>query len=227
MEQETGRRETGDLQTHMAMMQVAQTDMMQQLAQLQDNFSEVVRELAETKRKQDVQQQLTRNMLTFLQQRFGDNAFQSQQQHFNVASERPPPIYITSPDHSSPNNMLQTMYHNGFDGQQHTPNNLVHSQRLSTQTGHAMGRPSTPLTVQTQNLNVAVQYDQSQSGSSPLSAGSFGSYQAAINTPLPPSPSPGSMMSDEDALYSPHSPINGNVFATMDRQTPHGQYNVL
>jgi hypothetical protein len=47
--------------------------MMQQLAQLQDNFSEVVRELAETKRKQDVQQQLTRNMLTFLQQRFGDN----------------------------------------------------------------------------------------------------------------------------------------------------------
>ncbi|KAG2185715.1 hypothetical protein INT43_002150 [Umbelopsis isabellina] len=227
MEQETGRRETGDLQTHMAMMQVAQTDMMQQLAQLQDNFSEVVRELAETKRKQDAQQQLTKNMLTFLQQRFGDNAFQSQQ-HFNVDSERPPPIYITSPDTSSTNNMLQTMYHNGFDGQQHTPNNLVHSQRLSTQGGHVMGRPSTPLTVQTQNLNVTGQYDQSQAGSSPLSAGSFGSYQAAINTPLPPSPSPGSMMSDEDALYSPHSPINGNVFATMDnRQASHGQYNVL
>lgn len=74
MEQETGRRETGDLQTHMAMMQVAQTDMMQQLAQLQDNFSEVVRELAETKRKQDVQQQMTKNMLTFLQQRFGDTS---------------------------------------------------------------------------------------------------------------------------------------------------------
>lgn len=74
MEQETGRRETGDLQTHMAMMQVAQTDMMQQLAQLQDNFSEVVKELAETKRKQDVQQQMTKNMLTFLQQRFGDTS---------------------------------------------------------------------------------------------------------------------------------------------------------
>lgn len=71
MENESMRRDTGDLSTHMAMMQVAQSDMLQQLAQLQDNFSEVVRELAETKRKQGLQQQQMKTMINVIQQHSG------------------------------------------------------------------------------------------------------------------------------------------------------------
>lgn len=71
MENESMRRDTGDLSTHMAMMQVAQSDMLQQLAQLQDNFSEVVRELAETKRKQGLQQQQMKSMINVIQQHSG------------------------------------------------------------------------------------------------------------------------------------------------------------
>lgn len=71
MESETLRRETGDLHAHMAMMQVAQSDMMQQIAHLQENFNEVVRELAETKRKQGVQQQMMKNMMEFMSNQQG------------------------------------------------------------------------------------------------------------------------------------------------------------
>ncbi|CAO3667155.1 unnamed protein product [Umbelopsis vinacea] len=256
MEQETGRRETGDLQTHMAMMQVAQTDMMQQLAQLQDNFSEVVKELAETKRKQDVQQQMTKNMLTFLQQRFGDTSFQTPQvfntDQFGMKNEqeRPPPIYITSPDSSSTNTMLQSMFFNGYNSQQQNNNAVQQQQQQQQQNNNAMqqqqqqqqqqqhqqrlmnpslSRPSTPLTVQTQNLNVSMQYEQS-SANSPLSAGSLGAYQAAVNTPLPPSPSPSSMISDDEILYSPHSPMSGNMFGgggIDNRQGSSGGYHIL
>jgi len=236
MEQETGRRETGDLQTHMAMMQVAQTDMMQQLAQLQDNFSEVARELAETKRKQDLQQQMTKNMITFLQQRFGDTSFQSPQPfhtaQFDMKTEhdRPPPIYITSPDAGSANSMLQSMFFNSYEAQQQQQqnNNAVQQQQQQQRLmNNTMSRPNTPLTVQTQNLNVSLQYNQSPANS-PLSAGSLGAYQAAVNTPLPPSPSPNSMISDDEALYSPHSPISGNMFGTVDnRQASPGGYRML
>ena len=72
MESETLRRETGDLHAHMAMMQVAQSDMMQQITHLQENFSEVVRELAETKRKQGVQQQMMKNILDYMHQQGGN-----------------------------------------------------------------------------------------------------------------------------------------------------------
>lgn len=50
----------------MAMMQVSQSEMAQQLARLQDNFTQVVRELADTKNKQHKQQQVLKNMMDFL-----------------------------------------------------------------------------------------------------------------------------------------------------------------
>lgn len=55
----------------MAMMQVSQSEMVQQLARLQDNFSQVVRELADTKSKQHKQQQVLKNMMDFLSARHG------------------------------------------------------------------------------------------------------------------------------------------------------------
>jgi hypothetical protein len=71
LETESTRRDHGDINSHMAMMQVSQSEMVQQLVRLQDNFSQVVRELAETKNKQYKQQQVLKNMMDFLSTRHG------------------------------------------------------------------------------------------------------------------------------------------------------------
>jgi heat shock transcription factor 4 len=66
MESESLRRETGDLQSQIAVMQVAQSDMQQQISHLQENFTEVLRELAETKRQHNFQQQLLNSVIEYL-----------------------------------------------------------------------------------------------------------------------------------------------------------------
>lgn len=68
---DTSRREAGDLHAHVAMMQVAQSDMMQQIGHLFDNFNELVKELAETRRKQESQHQIMKNMAQYIQQQNG------------------------------------------------------------------------------------------------------------------------------------------------------------
>lgn len=64
-------RRENDLNTPMALMQVAQSDMMQQLAQLQENFSELVRELADTRRRQQAQQRMIKQMVDYLSRQQG------------------------------------------------------------------------------------------------------------------------------------------------------------
>jgi hypothetical protein len=70
LETET-RRDGGDINSHMAVMQVSHSEMMQQLAHLQKSFTQVVQELAETKEKQNRQQQYLKTMMDFLSQRHG------------------------------------------------------------------------------------------------------------------------------------------------------------
>lgn len=65
------RRENGDLHAHLAMMQVVQSDMMQQISQLFGNFNQLVKELEETKRKQANQQQLMKSMAQYISQQNG------------------------------------------------------------------------------------------------------------------------------------------------------------
>ena len=65
------RREGGDLPQHMAVLTAQQQEVHQQLNQLQGNFDEVVRELAETRRKQAAQQQLMKNLLDYIQKSSG------------------------------------------------------------------------------------------------------------------------------------------------------------
>ena len=65
------RREGGDLPAHMAVLTAQQQEVHQQLNQLQGNFDEVVRELAETRRKQAAQQQLMKSMLDYIQKQSG------------------------------------------------------------------------------------------------------------------------------------------------------------
>jgi heat shock transcription factor 4 len=57
----------------MAMMQMAQTDLIQQLSHLQENFTQVMRELAETRRRQNVQQQMMKEMMDFISKQYGGN----------------------------------------------------------------------------------------------------------------------------------------------------------
>lgn len=217
MENESMRRDTGDLSTHMAMMQVAQTDMLQQLAQLQENFSEVVRELAETKRKQGLQQQQMKSMLNVLHQHSGGQLDLPPELNFEsyelkADPERPPPIFITSPDSAQTGSMLQNLYFNAI------PSDTPHHPNSPALSHHTPTRPHTPLTVQTQNLarsqhhqgnlNITIpsNYLMNDMQNNNISPNSLSAYHNT-NT-LPPSPSPSSLMSDDDAssLYSPHSP---------------------
>lgn len=66
LETETTKRDQGDINSHMTMMQVSQSEMVQQLARLQSNFNMVVKELAETRNKQQKQQQMLESMMKFL-----------------------------------------------------------------------------------------------------------------------------------------------------------------
>lgn len=72
MESDTVRRET-DLHAHMAMMQVSQSDMLQQINHLYDNFSQIVKELHETKQKQEYHLKLVKNVVQYISQQNGGN----------------------------------------------------------------------------------------------------------------------------------------------------------
>lgn len=123
VETDNTRREasnmTRDLHSHMTMMQVHHTDMMQRINQLFDNFNELVKELAETKRIQAAQEQVMKNMVNYIMQQNGGQLplelsaalqEQEQQQH----STTTPSIFITSPErspmdsNSNNNNMYRT-----------------------------------------------------------------------------------------------------------------------
>lgn len=67
MESDSMRRDGGDLPAHMAVIQASQSELVQHVTQLQENFGEVVRELAETRRKQQAQQQLLKSLLEYMQ----------------------------------------------------------------------------------------------------------------------------------------------------------------
>ncbi|KAI8599044.1 HSF-type DNA-binding-domain-containing protein [Dissophora ornata] len=71
MESDPMRREGGDLPAHMAIIQSSQSELAQLVRQLQENFGEVVRELAETRKKQQAQQQLLKSMLDYIQKSSG------------------------------------------------------------------------------------------------------------------------------------------------------------
>ncbi|KAI8374400.1 HSF-type DNA-binding-domain-containing protein [Radiomyces spectabilis] len=129
MESESNRRDTGDMQAHMAMIQASQNDMLQQMSHLFANFNEVVNELAETKRKQEQQQQTIQNLLDYIMQNNGGQlpGKLNTHQYDMIKQEKPPSIFITSHDHLNQHgNMLQDMF---------------------------MQTSRTPLTVQTQNLH--------------------------------------------------------------------------
>ncbi|KAL1922414.1 uncharacterized protein VTP21DRAFT_9953 [Calcarisporiella thermophila] len=81
------RRDAGDLQGIVSMMQVAQSDMLQQLTVLQDNFNEVVRELGETRRRQALQQQMIKDLTEFVSQHHGSVPPELSFEHYEIKQE--------------------------------------------------------------------------------------------------------------------------------------------
>ncbi|KAJ2763593.1 hypothetical protein IWQ57_005521, partial [Coemansia nantahalensis] len=68
MESETLRREAGDMHTNYVMLQVSHTDLVKRVHHLQESLSEVIRELAETRKKQATQESIIRQLLQALKQ---------------------------------------------------------------------------------------------------------------------------------------------------------------
>lgn len=98
--------------------------------------------------------------------------------------DRPPSIFVTSHDHNNSNDNNST-------------NDTSHLL-------HDVFAPSrSPLSIQTQNL-----LPRSRPDLAPPSAARSHRSLGAFGTHLPPSPSPSSMVSDDESnsLYSPHSP---------------------
>ncbi|KAJ8663406.1 hypothetical protein O0I10_000645 [Lichtheimia ornata] len=196
---DTARRETGDLHAHLAMMQVAQSDMMQQIGHLFENFNELVKELAETRRKQASQQQMMKNMAQYISQQNGGqlpSGFNIDQFIDGSKQERPPSIFITSPETN--NNNTNDVLHDVFGGVSRSP-----------------------LSVQTQNLHHH-HHQHARPDLAPPSSNRFGTH-------LPPSPSPTSLISDDESssLYSPHSPHSPHPpthhSSSLDPPTPQPQ----
>ncbi|KAI9498700.1 HSF-type DNA-binding-domain-containing protein [Zychaea mexicana] len=272
LESDVVRRDNGDISSHLAVMQVAQSDMMQQLAHLQENFSEIVRELADTRRRQMAQQQLIKQMLDYLTHQQGaplqvpsDFNFDGYNNIKPDPEQQPPPIYITSPDTSHHHQQMQNMYlgsgqehspspspppqphtpplppqqqhHHPHQQQQHIQQQHIQQQHIQQQQQHIQhqqqhiqhqqqqhqgipSRPAVPLTVQTQNLQQSTRLHISptsvhtiESAQSSPQQQQLTPHQLAIQTPLPPSPSPTAFLSDDEAasLYSPHSPHTPSV----------------
>ncbi|KAJ3060820.1 hypothetical protein HK102_009349 [Quaeritorhiza haematococci] len=113
LESETLRRETGDIHTTLQLMHLQQADLMQQVAQLQENFTEIVRELAESRRKQAIQQQMMKNMMDFIrqsQQQQQQQPVQQTSQHmlppelsFDYYDQKPHLQDPSTTDHRPPN----------------------------------------------------------------------------------------------------------------------------
>lgn len=135
---------------------------------------------------------------------------------YNVTSaEQPPPIYITSHDTLPKTESLYVPSNQGYNSSPSSPQlSPANSPIMNNHNQNNNCNASRPtLTVQTHNLQQQIpsspsspigNIDLSQPPLSPAS--SINSYNAAINTPLPPSPN--TFFSDDDpALYShPHSP---------------------
>ncbi|ORZ19551.1 HSF-type DNA-binding-domain-containing protein [Absidia repens] len=65
----TRREHNGtDMNSHMTMMQMAQSDMRQQLMQLQNNFNKVVKDLEDTRKEQSVQSEMMKGLMQFMSQ---------------------------------------------------------------------------------------------------------------------------------------------------------------
>lgn len=78
---------TNDVQNNMAFIQASQSDLVEQMQNLYENFTQVVKEMHEMKQVQEQQAQMIKAMTNYLEQ----------QQHEHETKHKPPSIFVTSP----------------------------------------------------------------------------------------------------------------------------------
>ena len=139
MESDHVRRETGDLQSHMAMLQVSQSDTLQQVNHLYDNFNQIVKELKDTKQKQESHYSLIEQIVQYISQENGgqlprelDIEYKRLKSDHHDIVDTTPSIFVTSHDQTN-------TYHNTAVHQQP----LVRSQMPQSNTNTSL-LPSSP-----------------------------------------------------------------------------------
>ncbi|KAI7862898.1 HSF-type DNA-binding-domain-containing protein [Spinellus fusiger] len=102
MESDPARREGSDLQAHVAMIQMSQSDMMQQVGHLFENFHQVSKELVDIKKKYTQQQTMFRHMMQYIIQQNGGHVppeLCSELLRYQEQLPPPPPsIFVSSHD---------------------------------------------------------------------------------------------------------------------------------
>ncbi|KAI7883413.1 hypothetical protein K492DRAFT_229584 [Lichtheimia hyalospora FSU 10163] len=112
----TKNRDNRDLHSHMTVMQVNHSEMMQRINHLSENFNQLVKELEETRKKQESQEEVLRNMLDVITQQHGGtlpHELKVDQQYEDRGGSTTPSILITSPDMFPP---TTTHYARGAGG---------------------------------------------------------------------------------------------------------------
>jgi len=165
MDSELLRREAGDIHASFAMLQMSQADLLQQFHILQNNFSHLLQGFEETKKIQLQQQSIIRQ----LAEKQGINQIDLMNEDLQSTSDNMNGS-ATNSSATSPT----TIYANPNDLHSGYTNPMSYLQYGSTQT--------TPIQSQLESTS-SKQYNPSYS--SPF-------FESAINTPLPPSPMPGS-----------------------------------
>ncbi|CDH53229.1 heat shock transcription factor [Lichtheimia corymbifera JMRC:FSU:9682] len=170
----------------------------QQVDNVQQQLTHVQQELKSTRRREHAQEQIIKSITNYLRQQHGAQLQLPAELDFDT--ECPPPIVISSHDVDA------SAPHMNLDP---TPSS----------------RRAARLTVQTDNLSHIAQGSPLSSPSSsvhqsPVSP--MNEYHTAINTPLPPSPSPGPFTDDEGAsvgsYQSPNASPMGDPFAMFTSQ---------
>ncbi|KAI7899075.1 HSF-type DNA-binding-domain-containing protein [Cokeromyces recurvatus] len=154
LESDSVRRDNTDITSHLTMMQMSQSDMMQQISHLQSNLSQVMNELSETKKKQQLQQQMIKDMIDFMTKQYGStlplqtlDIFDSDKQG---ADRPPPPIFITSADNQHHQQQQQHQFYLNTANHHPSPTSSSNSPLSSPQLDPTDNLPQ--LTIQTQKL---------------------------------------------------------------------------
>lgn len=71
LETDTARKENSDINSHMALMQMSQGEMMQQIMHLKENLNQVMGELSEARQRQNAQQLMMKDMIDFMTRQYG------------------------------------------------------------------------------------------------------------------------------------------------------------
>ncbi|KAI8374277.1 HSF-type DNA-binding-domain-containing protein [Radiomyces spectabilis] len=189
MDSELLRRETGDIHASFAMLQMSQADLLQQFYTLQDNFVNLLKGFEETKKVQQQQQMILRQLAAQQGGLQGDESLLNNMPEpkwdtTTMNSGSPLKVLVTSPTSAAPTSEAPTYQQMPYVNQcwENSPSNVQYNSTSSASPALSATSPMSP---------------------------SF-SLDMAMNTPLPPSPlaSPGLSDHPESPFHMKYDDMN-------------------